>query len=106
MLADCCISDTTSLIAEFCLLDKPIVTFRVPATGRTLPDVIDLIERISVRIDTFDELNPAVKKILDSSDERAAARREAVGLFFDNPDGRAGERAAAIIAGYLPELKP
>jgi len=33
ILADCLIGDTSSIIAEFCALDKPIVTFSVPAAG-------------------------------------------------------------------------
>ena len=44
LISDVCIGDTNSLIAEFCLLDKPIITFKVPFTDRTTADVIELIE--------------------------------------------------------------
>lgn len=105
MLADVCISDTTSLITEFCLLDKPIITFRVPVTPRSMPDVIALIERISLQINTFDELTPAIVEALRLSDTTSAMRKEAAGLFFDRPDGNAGKRAAEHIVGLLPGLR-
>lgn len=105
MLADVCIGDTNSLIAEFCLLNKPVVTFRVPDTPRTMPDIIDLIERISIRIDTFDELSDALTRALSpTADSYTAARKEAVRLFFDEPDGNAGKRAAEHISQLIPEL--
>ena len=69
MIADVCIGDTNSLLAEFCLLDKPIITFRVPVTARTMPDVMELIEKISIRIDTFEELAPAVERLFKNGDE-------------------------------------
>jgi UDP-N-acetylglucosamine 2-epimerase len=106
MLADVCISDTTSLIAEFCLMDKPIITFRVPRTDRTMPDVLQMIESVSARIDTFDELEPAIKEALQSPN-RLKPQRDAVVQTMVNPfDGKAGLRAAQEIVKLLPELKP
>jgi CDP-glycerol glycerophosphotransferase (TagB/SpsB family) len=104
MIADVCIGDTNSLLAEFCLLDKPIITFRVPPTNRTMPDVIELIEKISQRISTFEELVPAVEKVLEKDSSLAAEQRKAVKLFFDEPDGKAGLRAAQEICKFVPEL--
>jgi Putative glycosyl/glycerophosphate transferases involved in teichoic acid biosynthesis TagF/TagB/EpsJ/RodC len=106
MIADVCIGDTNSLLAEFCLLDKPIITFRVPATARTMPDVIELIEKISIRIDTFEELAPAVEKLLNNGDTLSAQRKEAVKITLGEPDGKAGLRAADEIIKLLPELCP
>jgi CDP-Glycerol:Poly(glycerophosphate) glycerophosphotransferase len=105
-LADVCIGDTNSLLAEFCLLDKPIITFRVPATARTMADVTDLIEKISIRIDTFEELAPAVEKLLKNGDDLSARRKEAVTITLGQPDGKAGLRAAGEIIKLLPELRP
>jgi len=105
MLADVCIGDTNSLIAEFCLLNKPIITFRVPPTPRTMPDVIALIEHISLRINTFDELSGALKMVLQKDDTDSLERQNAVKLFFDKPDGCAGKRAAEEIVGLLPGLR-
>jgi hypothetical protein len=105
MIADVCIGDTNSLLAEFCLLGKPIITFRVPPTNRTMPDVIELIEKISYRISTFEELVPAVEKVLGKDLSLAAEQRKAVKLFFDEPDGKAGMRAAQEICKLVPELR-
>ena len=65
--SDVCVGDTSSIIAEFCLLDKPVITFRVPPTPRTLDDVIALIDEVSVRIDTFDDLPNGIETALDTS---------------------------------------
>jgi hypothetical protein len=106
MIADVCIGDTNSLLAEFCLLDKPIITFRVPTTARTMADITELIEKISVRIDHFEELAPAVEKILKNGDGLSAQRKEAVKITLGEPDGKAGMRAAEEIIKLLPELCP
>ncbi len=105
-LADVCISDTTSLIAEFCLLDKPIITFRVPTTARTMPDVLQMIELVSARIDTFDELKPAIEHALRAPNERKRQRDEVVRTLVDPFDGKAGFRAAQHIIKLIPELQP
>jgi len=106
MVADICIGDTNSLIAEFCLLDKPIITFRRAATGRTLADVVELIEKVSLRIDRFEEVAPAVSDLVANPARHDAARREAVAIFFDAPDGRSGERAAQRIIELIPQVAP
>lgn len=104
--ADVCIGDTNSLIAEFCLLDKPVITFRVPRTPRTMDDVIELIEAVSIRIDSVEELPAAIEQALDKASVFSAQRRNAVERFFDRPDGCAGKRAAQRIVELVPSLAP
>jgi hypothetical protein len=104
--ADVCIGDTNSLIAEFCLLDKPVITFRMPPTPRTMNDVIALIEAVSIRIDSVDELPAAIEQALDKTSGFSAERRRAVERFFDRPDGSAGKRAAERIVELAPSLAP
>jgi CDP-Glycerol:Poly(glycerophosphate) glycerophosphotransferase len=106
MIADVCIGDTNSLLAEFCLLDKPIITFRVPVTARTMPDVIELVEKISIRIDTFEELAPALEILFKNGDKLSVQRKEAVKITLGKPDGKSGMRAADEIVKLLPELRP
>jgi hypothetical protein len=105
MLSDVCLGDTNSLIAEFCLFDKPIITFRVPPTSRTMPDVMELIESVSYRIDTFEELEPAIERVLRNPSEKSIQRKQAVQTFLGNPDGKAGLRAAGEIITIVPELR-
>ena len=102
LISDVCIGDTNSLIAEFCLLDKPIVTFKVPFTERTTADVIELIRSASYAIESFDELEDAVKKNL-ADDIHRAGRQKLIDKMVDNRDGLAGKRAAEIICGYVPD---
>lgn len=104
--ADVCIGDTSSIIAEFCLLDKPVITFRVPPTPRTLDDVIALIDDVSIRIDAFDELSEAIPVALDTASDLSQRRRAATERFFDRPDGNAGKRAAERILELVPSLAP
>jgi hypothetical protein len=106
MLSDCCIGDTSSIIAEFSLLDKPIITFKLPPTPRTMSDIIEIIENISIRINTFDELPVALNQVFNVNSPLTDNREKATALFFDKPDGLAGKRAADRILSFLPELLP
>ncbi|MFH2025061.1 MAG: CDP-glycerol glycerophosphotransferase family protein [bacterium] len=105
LLSDVCVGDTNSLIAEFCMLDKPVITFRIPQTPRTLPDVIEIIEKVSIRIDAFSEIENAIERALNNPGEFAEARKELTDLMLDNRDGNAGHRAAAEILKFSPNLK-
>ena len=104
-LADVCISDTTSLIAEFCILDKPVITFRVQKTARTTDDVMKMIEAVSERIDAFEELAPAVEKALANPDERMAQRTKVVRTMVNPLDGKAGLRAAQEMSKLIPDVE-
>ena len=105
-LADICIGDTNSLIAEFCLMRKPTITFRLPPTPRTMPDVIAVIEKISVRISSFDALLTAIEDLTEHPETFAREQKKAIELFFDTPDGKAGKRAAGRIIELVPQLTP
>jgi hypothetical protein len=103
---DVCIGDTSSILAECCAFDKPLVTWILPSNASTVPEVISTLERCSLRIRNFDELLPAIKHCLDNPGEKQWERRRACQMFFGQLDNRAGERAAAAIMELLPELKP
>ena len=104
MLADICISDTSSLIAEFCILDKPVITFKINETTRTLPEVIDLIEKISLRINNFEEIGIAVQTLLKNPTMHHLGRLRAKQIMVGIPDGLSGKRAAEKIIALIPEL--
>lgn len=106
LIADVCIGDTNSLIAEFCIVNRPIITFTIDATKRTLDDVIELISSVSIRIKCFSELRPALNKALQSGEEGSLARKEVIKTLIDPLDGKAGLRAATEIIKLIPELKP
>ncbi len=101
ILADVLIGDTSSIIAEFCALDKPIVTFRVDKTKRTVPGITCLLEDISIQVDNIDQLNDAIEYCLNNPGEKSEARQKANRMMFDQLDGKAGRRAAEIIKDML-----
>ena len=106
LLADVCIGDTNSLIAEFCIVDKPIITFSIEPTERTMDDVIRLIRSVSLQIDSFEQLPDAIAEALRTGKETSRARKEAIKTLIDPLDGKAGLRAAQEILRLIPELQP
>jgi hypothetical protein len=101
LCADVCIGDTNSLIAEFCIADKPIVTFSIDPTQRTMDDVISLISSVSIRIDTFREIEAAIQKAIETSPESSVKRKAVIKTLIDPLDGKAGKRAAEAILDLL-----
>lgn len=105
-LADLVIGDTSSLLAEACALDKPIITWQTGTARRSLEKIDKILRDISLRISNWDELEPAIERLLHEPELLRKARAEAIQLMFDELDGRAGERAASEIIKLLPELRP
>lgn len=103
LCADVCVGDQSSILAECCALDKGMVTFRTPPAARSLAQIDELLERISLRISGFDELEPACERFLIDPSLLSQQRAEANRLMFDTLDGQAGKRAAAAILDYLRE---
>jgi len=97
MLADVCVSDTSSMIAEMCLLGKPLITFKVNNTARTLIETVKLIEKVSVGVGCFDELENTVERLILNPEMFAKERQEVCEILFDKPDGFSGKRAAERI---------
>lgn len=105
LIADVCIGDTNSLIAEFCIVNRPIITFSIEATKRTLDDVIELIKTVSIRIDSFDQLSSAIPEALQNADDTSPARKAIIKTLIEPLDGNAGLRAATEIIKLIPELR-
>lgn len=101
MLADIMVGDYSSIIGEFCALDKPIITFKVPDSDRTIPEIKKMIADISTQINSFDELQTEIVKCLENPKELSSNRQNANKIMFKALDGLAGKRAADIINTYL-----
>ncbi len=79
--ADVMLCDTSSIMMEFMLLDKPLVTFRTMRPGPYLMDVRD--EK---------EIEPAIERALERPAALMRAMREFIIQFNGYRDGRASER--------------
>lgn len=104
-ISDIVIGDTSSLLAEACALDKPMITWKVPAAKRSQEKIEALIESFSLQVESLDELRIAVKRYLATPNLLSDERHKASRLMFDNLDGSAGKNAANVIIKLLPELK-
>ena len=94
LLSDLMIADSSSIIGDFCTLDKPIITFRVPYKKKVPEDIIEMIETISFRINTYDELVDTIEEALKNPGKHAQKRKMYNSLLFESLDGNAGKRAA------------
>ncbi|KAF5044116.1 hypothetical protein DSECCO2_495130 [anaerobic digester metagenome] len=103
-IADVCIVDNSSVIGEICALDKPMISFILPPSPRSVPEIAQVLDKCSIRIETFAELPAAIERALQAPAEFQTARSEANALFFDCLDGNAGKRSAEHILKLLPEL--
>lgn len=101
LIADVFVGDYNSLIGEFCALDKPIVTFKVPDSDRAVPDVKKMIADISYQVESFDEIPSALEYCINHPREKSAARHKANEIFYMALDGMAGKRAADNIKELL-----
>lgn len=102
MLADVMIGDRSSIIAEFCALDKPIVTFRVSGGRRRSLEIDEMLDEISIRIDTFDELKAALNEAIEHPEALSENRKKYNEIMFDELDGRHAEKMATIIRERFP----
>ena len=101
MIADVLIGDYSSIIGEFCSFNKPIITFKVPNSDRTIPEIQSMLAKISIQINSKDELPAAIENCIKNPSLNSANRVEANKIMFYALDGLAGKRAADTIKKYL-----
>lgn len=94
MVADVMIADSSSIIGDFCALDKPIITFKVTYKKRVPQQIKDMIKQISIQIDSFEDIHQAIQDSLAKPKLLSPIRHKYNKIMFDKLDGKAGKRAA------------
>lgn len=96
-VSDLMVGDTSSIIAEFCSLNKPIITFKVNQVKRLSDEIISMLDETSIRIENFDECHKAIKYSLKNATEKSEMRIKWTKIMLGNIDGKAAIRAAVEI---------
>lgn len=104
-LSDALISDTSSIIAEYCTLYKPIICFNTDNADRTDPEVTKIIDNISLKVNDFVELTSKLTGELSDPTKRKKEQKIAVKLFFDDDKPDKGEKASKIILEYIKKVR-
>lgn len=94
LISDVMVGDTSSILAEFCVLDKPIITFKTKHAKRSDPELEQLIQQFSARIESFDELQNAIEFELENPGHKSSDRQNATKIMFDELSPDAGKKAA------------
>jgi CDP-Glycerol:Poly(glycerophosphate) glycerophosphotransferase len=97
MLSDICLGDTSSILGECLALDKPLITFKVNNSGRMVDYVVEMLEQISIRIDSFEEISEAIIACNESLITKSQERQAAKDMMFSKLDGTAGKQAADFV---------
>ncbi len=97
IIADLMVGDTSSILAEFCALDKPIITIKIPLSGRITKKTEQLLSAISYRVNNFEELLKKIPYALTHPNELQNNRKKYNEIMFDKLDGNASQRAVSAI---------
>ncbi len=92
-MADVMISDTSSVIYEFILLDKPVVSYRTRSKSTYWEDALSpevLVEN--------------VKRILKGGDDKKDDRAKLISEYHPYTDGRSSSRVVDAIDAYINEF--
>ncbi len=110
-VSDLLVSDISSVVNEFCLLDRPIVLYDVPrliqfhkrkelARGLTTSDLEDWGREVGTIVNDMEGLRKALEHGIENPQEKSELRRAFVQKFFYKP-GTATERAVEKIYQLL-----
>lgn len=106
MIADLLVGDISSIIAEFSALDKPMITFKITEGKRTTQEIIDMLDNMTYRIDTFEELKAIIPQALsDKGLKHRKERKHFNNIMFGRLDGKANLRVKEVIDNYIKGVK-
>jgi len=100
--ADLYCVDNSSTLYEFAATDRPVVVMNCPRYRRDIHHGLRFWDHIpGIQVDEPDELAGAVALALEDPVELRRLREEAMERVYPQRDGKAGERAAALILETL-----
>ena len=106
MIADLMVGDVSSIIAEFTALDKPVITFKIPVGGRISDEIVEMLDEITYRVDSFTEMQTTINKILTSTEDIHQEKRKFYNeRMFGELDGKAHLRAKEVIDSCLTQIR-
>jgi len=90
LIADVMLCDTSSILLEFMLLNKPVVTFRTKVAGAHVIDVLDV-----------NNIEAAIAQALTRPDALLAAMSRYVNDLHAYTDGKSSERVLAAVDDFI-----
>ncbi len=101
LASDYLISDTSSVIAEYCALNKAVITFNVNIGGRLTPEISEMIRDVSISIESVDQIDNAIEEYILNPELKKNERERWNKIFFDDIDVSHGEKAARHINDFI-----
>jgi len=101
IVSDILICDESSIIAEFCLLNKPIITFESDIDRESNNKILPSLNEISFRVNSFESLVimlPIAFRNINVHSEKRIIFNSIMSSHFD---GNAGKRTAKMILDFL-----
>ena len=100
-MADILVGDTSSIIGEFCSLNKPIISFVVKESGRLNPEIIKMLNEISYRVHSFEDLKNTLSIAINNNNLHSENRKKHTSIMFSNMNGHSGKTAAYKIIDLI-----
>ncbi|MEZ0154849.1 MAG: CDP-glycerol glycerophosphotransferase family protein [Candidatus Reddybacter sp.] len=94
--SDLLISDHSSILTTYSLLDRPIIWFENPKLNFSIPDMRDIYRGASDTFNNIDKLPDLCRHTLAKPEEKANGRKVMRETYFANP-GNSGQKAAEML---------
>lgn len=104
LMSDILIADTSSIIAEYMLLRRPIITFKIEPKGRLSQEIADMLSRSTFRVSDFDELKETIKDAYRSPSKHSEEVDECLKIMFAKDLGEHSKLASEKILNYLKSI--